>query len=130
MEVEALNLIGDASYEDGEELNSTGTAMGIAVVVEWRNDDDDDDADDDGFVGDDDDDDDDNDDDGFVDAAAAAAADDDDYTGNQPCHLGALCTFSCPGVTVRRPRGTFLCPGVTFLCPRVTVSHLFVLLLN
>ena len=83
MEVEALTLIGDALYEDGEESNSTGTAMGIAVGVEWRNDDDDDDddADDDGFVGggdDDDDDDDDNDDDGFVDAAAAAAAADDD----------------------------------------------------
>ena len=80
MEVEALNLIGDASYEDGEELNSTGTAMGIAVGVEWRNDDDDDDDDDedDGFVGDDDDDDDDdNDDDGFIDDAAAAADDDD-----------------------------------------------------
>ena len=62
MEVEALNLIiGDASYEDGEELNSTGTAIGIAVGVEWRNDDDDDDTDDDGFVGDDDDDDDDDD---------------------------------------------------------------------
>ena len=82
--VAALNLIGDASYEDGEELNATATAMGIVVGVELRNDDDDDDDDDDdggGFVvgGDDnDDDDDDNDDDGFVDADAAAAANDDD----------------------------------------------------
>ena len=72
MEVAALNLIGDASYEDGEELNATATAMGTVccrlgciscvmpfVGVESRNDDDDAD-------------------DGFVDTAATAANDDDD----------------------------------------------------
>ena len=55
MEVAALFLIGDAEYEDGEELNATATAMGIVccrlgwiscvmpfVGVESRNDYDDD----------------------------------------------------------------------------------------